>query len=64
MGARDWSIWCASTCISGLFSFIKSCYFLIKWSIFQMAWRYRLGKNLQELRFLYCENSVGSKGVR
>lgn len=29
-----------------------------------MAWRYKLGKNLQELRFLYCEKSVGSKGVR
>ena len=29
-----------------------------------MAWRYKLGKNLQELRFLYCENSMGSKGVR
>ena len=30
----------------------------------QMAWRYRIGKNLQELRFLYCADSVGSKGVR
>ncbi|KNB41287.1 NADH dehydrogenase [Blastocystis sp. subtype 4] len=29
-----------------------------------MAWRYRIGKNLQELRFLYCANSVGSQGVR
>ena len=29
-----------------------------------MAWRYKLGKNLQELRFLYCEKSLGSKGVR
>ncbi|CBK22735.2 subunit NDUFA2 [Blastocystis hominis] len=29
-----------------------------------MAWRYKLGKCLQEVRFLYCESSAGSKGVR
>ncbi|KAK8807096.1 hypothetical protein WA158_003855 [Blastocystis sp. Blastoise] len=28
-----------------------------------MSWRAALGKNLQEVRFLICPKSVGSKGV-
>lgn len=55
----------------GVLSLVSLCAVLTKSLIFvaeintsTMAWRYKLGKNLQELRFLYCEKSVGSKGVR